>query len=286
MLSFSIGSLPLIAAGAPTAGFILQTPIAGLDSPPHRTNVYSRPGQDGGVVSSQFYDTRIITLEGIIYANNATDFENYRKQLASACAIQKDSNGYPTPTRISFTTLAGNSYFVDAYIDRPIFDLKDPNFSYFQITMQNTNPFIFGSAQVTSSGIAPASGGGFILPVILPITSTASAGGTATVTNVGNVKSYPTITLSGVLTSPNLYNSTVGKSIQLSYTIASGDSVVIDMFNQTITLNNSSSLLSAKTSSSDWWGINPGANQISITTLSTSDTGSAVVNFYPSYLGV
>lgn len=285
MRNFSIGTLNLITNNVANPNFILQTPITGLDFPEIRTNYYSRPGQDGGSVSSMFYDKRTITLTGIVYASDPATYENSRKALAAACAITKDSNGYPTPTRISFTTLANTSLFFDAYINRPIYDYKDPNYSTFMVTMTVPNSFLLGASQVVSSAITRATGGGFILPVILPITSSAGTGGSTIVTNAGTAATYPTITLTGPLTNPYIQNSTVGKFMQLNYTIPSGQSVVIDMYNKTITLNGSS-LLSSKTAGSDWWSILPGANTITLTTGSTADTGNAVVAFYSSYLGV
>ncbi len=285
MRSFTIGTLALITNNVAAANYILQTPITGLDSPEVRMNYYSRPGQDGGSVSSMFYDKRTITLTGIIYASDPVAFENARKALSTACAITKDSNGYPTPTRVTLTTLANTNLFFDAYITRPIFDYQDPNFSKFMITMTVPNSFLMGATQIVSSAITRATGGGFILPVILPITSSAGTGGSTIVTNSGTAPAYPTLTLTGPLTNPYIANSTAGKYMQLNYTIPSGQTVVIDMYNKTITLNGSSSLLSTKATGSDWWSIVPGANTITLTTGASGDTGNVVVAFYNAYLG-
>lgn len=285
MRSFQIGSLQLINNSQAAPGFIPQT-FTGLDSPDYRTNEYARPGQDGAIISSMFYDARTVTVEGQLYGTSGLEYESYRQALIAACAINKDSNNYPTPTRVTFTTMGGTSYFFDAIIGRPIIEMQKPLLSDFHLTMTVTNPFIFGNTAFTSPNIAPATGGGFILPVVLPIVSSAAVGGVVTVTNVGQATTLPTITLTGLLTQPALYNQTTGKSMQLSYTINSGDTVVIDMYNKTITLNGSSSLLSTKTSSSDWWGVQPGANQISISTISSGDTGYAVVSGNPSFIGV
>lgn len=286
MKSFSIGTLSFITNNVVNPNFILQTPITGLDFPEIRTNYYSRAGQDGGIVSSMFYDKRSIQLTGIIYANDPTTFEQSRQALATACQISKDSSGYPVPIKVSFTTLANNSYFFNAYIDRPVYDYKDPNYSTFMVTMTATNSFLQGATQVVSSAIVRASGGGFILPVILPITSSAGVGGTGSVTNSGTAPAYPILTLTGPLTNPYIQNSTVGKFMQLNRTIAAGEVVTIDMYNKTILLNGSSSLISSKSSTSDWWYIAPGTNTITLSTASTSDTGNVALSFYSAYLGV
>lgn len=285
MLSFSIGSLALITGGVPSANYILQTPITGLDAPDYRTGYFSKPGEDGGKVSSAFYDKRPVTLTGVILSQTAANFESARQALSTACAIQKDSNGVALPTRITYTTLAGNSYFFDANIDRPIFDYTQPNYTRFMISMTVANPFIYGATQVASGAIVRPSGGGFILPVILPIVSSGQTGGTATLTNGGNAKSMPLITLTGSLTSPYILNQANNKIMQLNYTIPAGSSVVIDMAIKTIMLNGTTPLLSAKDSTAEWWGIEPGSNTITFNSGSSGDTGNMMITFYPAWLG-
>lgn len=285
MRSFNIGSLALLTNNVSAPNYILQTPIAGLDSPSYRTNYFSKPGEDGGKVSSLFYDQRPVSLTGVVYANDAQTYETARQALATACAINKNAAGDPVPTLITYTTLAGNSYFFNAYIDRPIFDYTQPNSTNFLITMTVADPFIYGATQVQSGAILAPSGGGFILPVILPIVSTPTTGGTATLTNNGNAKSNPLLTLNGPLTNPFIYNQAIGKSMQLNTTIAGGSSVVIDMANKTIMLNGTTPLLTAKDSLSEWWAMVPGSNPITFNTSSTADTGNLMITFYPAWLG-
>lgn len=285
MRSFAIGSLSLLANNVSAPNFILQIPISGLDAPSYRTNYFSKPGEDGGKVSSLFYDQRPVSLTGAVYANDPAAFETARQALQTACAINKNAAGDPIPTLITYTTLAGNSYFFYAYIDKPIMDYTQPNMCNFLITMTVADPFIYGATQVQSGAILTPSGGGFILPVILPIVSTPTSGGTATLTNGGNARSFPTITLTGPLTNPFIYNQAIGKSMQLNTTIPGGSTVVIDMANKTIMLNGNTPLLSTKDSLSEWWAMVPGPNPITFNTSSTSDTGNLMINFYPAWLG-
>lgn len=286
MRSFTIGDLALITSNQPVNNILLQTPIEGLDSPEVRSNYTPKPGEDGGRMSSLLYDKRPISLKGTVWGNNATEFEAARKAIFRACAINRDSNGYPQATRIAYTTMAGNAYFVDGFFDRPIIDYDDtPNVAEFFVNMTAVDPFIYGATQVSSGLITRPSGGGFVLPVVLPIVSAGSTGGRVNLINDGDAYSLPMIELIGPLTNPYILNQTTGKSMQLNYTIPAGSTVTIDMAQKIILLNGNSPLISAKESASDWWGLRPDSNLITFNTGSTSDTGTMEITFYPAWIG-
>lgn len=285
MQAFTIGSLALISGGLPVPGFTLMQPVSGLEGPPHRTNSFARPGRHGSTVSSQFYDGRLITLQGTISGDNTT-YETNRKAFIAATNIDLDGNNYPIATRVSFTMLDGNSYFVDCFFDKPMMDLTAPTRCDFQVTAIAPNPMIFGASQQVSSAISPPSGGGYVVPMIVPYISAASTGGSTVINNAGSETAWPVVTLTGPLSNPVLTNTTTGKVLQLSpYSIATGDQVIIDMDAHTITLNGAS-LISTKTATSDWWGLVTGNNTVTVTTTSSSDTGSAVFTYNAPFTGV
>jgi hypothetical protein len=286
MQSFSIGSLALISGGLPVTGYTLMQPVDGLEGPPHRTNSFSRPGRHGAIVSSQYYDGRLITLTGTVSGIDYATYLSNRKALIAATNIDLDSNDYPIATRISFTMLDGNSYYMDVFFDKPTMELTDPTRADFQLTGIAPNPMIFGASQQVSSAISPPSGGGYIVSMIAPYISGAATGGSTVINNAGSETAWPVITLTGPLTNPVLTNTTTGEVLQLSpYTIGSGNVVRIDMDAHTITLNGAS-LIATKTATSDWWGLIPGNNNVSVTSTSSSDTGTAVFTYYSPYTGV
>lgn len=260
--------------------------VEGLDAPDYRINNYDRPGEDGGVISSEFYTTRLITLTGIIKGATPAIHEANRALFASTFAISRDAYNFPVPVRITFVTLAGASYFVDAYAEKPQMKNSEILFSRFMLHLRCPKSFLFSSTAISSGAITVPTGGGFILPVILPIISSSSTGGSALITNTGNVTAYPIITLTGSLTTPYIYNATTGVYMQLNYTLAPTDVVVIDMLNKTIVLNGSTDLLYTKQTGANWWGLLVGNNNISFSTGSSSDTGNAAISFNPPYLGI
>ncbi|OLT47792.1 hypothetical protein BJF87_21490 [Gordonia sp. CNJ-863] len=285
MQEFNIGSLTIMSGGVPAPGFTLSIPIEGLDGPKHRTSSYSKPGRHGVEVSAQFYDERLVTFTGLIYGESLEEFEANRRALITAVAIKKDDDGYPEPTRVSFTTLAGDSYIVDIYFDKPLMNMESPIHATYQVTGVCADPFIFGASTVTSAQIRPPSGGGYAVPMIVPYISDASVGGSITLTNDGTETAMPVITLTGLLTQPVLSNQTTGKRLELNYVLPEGEPLTIDMENQLI-IRSGASQIGAKTIASDWWGLAPGPNAISLTTMSSSDTGYALLTFNPPYMGV
>lgn len=295
MQEFSIGDLQLITGGYPVPGFLLQTPVKGLESPKHRTTSYPRPGRNGVTVSSKFFDGRLVELVGKIFAmagESLSSYEARRQAFIAATANSTTDNGNPIPIRVSFTTLAGQSYYIDAYFNEPIMPLDNPAATDFMITAIGN--LIYGKDSVTSGNISRPVGGGLVIPFTIPAVASASTGGTVILTNAGTTTAFPMvdingnggIILTGSLTNPVLSNLTTGKFIELHYTLAAGDYIQIDMENQLILLNGSSSLISSKTSSSDWWGFDPGANSISISTSSGSDGGYVTISYNPAYIGV
>lgn len=285
MQEFKIDNLVIMTGGVPALGYTLSIPVEGLDGPKHRTSSYSRPGRHGVEVSAQFYDDRLVNLTGLVYGETIEEFETNRKALIQAVAIKKDSDGYPVPTRVNFTTMGGESYYADIFFDRPIMPMESPIDTTYQVTGVCADPFIFGSATVTSTQIRPPSGGGYTVPMSVPYISGASVGGSITLNNVGEETAMPVITLTGLLTQPVITNQTTGKRLELNYTLPLDQVLTVDMDAQLI-IRSGASQIGAKTIASDWWGLAVGPNTISVTSMSSSDTGYAVLSFNPPYLGV
>lgn len=294
MYNFSIGSLNIISAGTVPTGILLQS-IEGLDSPNYRNTTFALPGRHGATVSSQFYGERLVKMTGKIEGRTPAEYEANRKALVAITAIQLDDFGSPVTTRVSMTTLGGAAYYFDAVFDKPVFNPSEsPVDCNFLLTAIVPNAFIYGDATISSGNVSRATGGGYVVPMIAPYISAGTIGGSTTVTNPGSETTYPTldsngnggIRFVGPLTNPVLTNLTTGKTLELSYSLGAGNYIAVDMNRQIILLNGSSSLISRKTISSDWWGIAPGANTIKLDTSSNSDTGYVTLSFSPAYGGV
>lgn len=294
MYDFAIESLQIISAGLQPTGIKVRQPFMGLEAPDFRLNQFSNPGRDGGTTSSAQYDFRNIQFEGSVKGRTYEEYHQLRRDLLAAVAIQRDQYNNPVPRRITFTTLDGQSYFADVHFKKPLMSLEYPMYCNFMITGSIDDGVIYGQNTVTSGNISRPTGGGYLLPAIIPYVLTASTGGSVTLTNDGDEITWPKIdndgnggiVLTGSLTNPILSNLTTGKTLELNYTIQSGDYVQIDMARQLILLNGSSTLISTKTPTSDWWGLAPGVNLISLDTSSGADGGYADITYNPAFIGV
>lgn len=288
MQNMTLGNLSFICGPAPASAFgcTLQTPVQGLDAADYRIVNYPIPGQDNARVSSAFYDARTITLPGMVSGQNPAQYEANRILLSQACSLNRDANGYPTPTKLSFTTLGGSSYFINVIAKKPVFDMTYPTWSKFVINLMAPDPRIYATTQQNSGAVTTTLGGGFVVPVVVPIVSNTSTGGIAFVNNSGTTDSHPILTLTGPLTNPYIVNTTTGYAFQLDFTIPGGSYVTIDMYEQSVMLNGTSPMLSYIDPISSWWTIVPGNNTFSLSTASSTDTGNVLLFFYSAFEGI
>lgn len=265
-------------------GYHIKPDIEGLDYPDLRTSRYNRAGEHGGFMSNQLYGGRKITLEGSIYANTAIDYEAKRRALVAILDLEKSATGIPLAKVLKLTTMDDLQLQTDVFLLN--FKMAKAELMIGEFLLDLWAPdFPLYSQNSASAQLYRASGGGFILPVIFPIVTTAQSGGTVNITNNGTADSYPTIYLNGPLNNPIIQNNTTGKYIKLNLTIATGEQVTIDMKNRTVKLG-SSSIIANMDSESLFWVLLPGLNIISLTTSSTSDTGDAQITYRDAYLGV
>ena len=261
-------------------GIYLDEPIDGLDLPPLRTSSGSYSGRDGGWVGAQFYASRLLSLTGRVFSSNVATLYASRKTLQSSLA-------QPAVT-VLVSTDDGGQYRLDCTLDS--FDMpikRAKSRADFHITLLNADAIIYDTSAggADTASIARTSGGGLSWPLTWPLTWSAGSAPT-TVTNNGTVTIFPTVTLTGVMTSPVLTNNTTGQFISLpTFTTAAGDVLKIDMLNRTVLLNGGS-VLPAVVTSSSWWPLIPGSNSISLATGSSSDTVTGTVTWRSGIRGI
>lgn len=267
-------------------GLFVQTPVEGLESPEIRLNSYDRSGEHGGRVSNQLYGGRLITLRGQAYATTPAGYEALRRSFMSYFRIQKTSTGKPLPRSLKFTTLDDLALQVDCYtVKMPKFQRTEVTSGKFILNLYAPD-FEIKAQALTASNIAVPIGGGVAYPVIYPVVYGAETGGTLIANNNGTCETYPTVVLNGPLNNPIITNTTLGRSIELNLTLTASDQIIIDMRAKTIVQNGSTNVISYISSGSRYWWLEPGANTITFRTSSTSDTGTAQLQYRDAYLGV
>jgi hypothetical protein len=263
-------------------GIYLDEPIDGLGLPPIRTSTGNNSGRPGGYVSSQFPGMRLITLTGAIFNNDVSTVEASRKALAAAV-----SSG--SSITVNITTDGGALYTLTAYLDDLDMPIQRNKFrAPFKLSLIAPDPVIYdNSVSGSHSANIPLSlGGGLTSPWSWTPLTWAAGGMPVTVNNTGDVSLYPVITLTNKVTNPTIMNVTTGQFFFLSgFVTAPGDVLVIDMKNRTVLLNGGS-VLPYVTTTSTWWLLLPGNNDIKLTSSDSSDPVTATIQWRSGVRGI
>ena len=104
--------------------------------------------------------------------------------------------------------------------------------------------------------------------------------GAASIVNAGNFITQPTLRLDGPLTNVTLTNETTGESLVITYTLGSGEYLLVDFAAKTVLLNGTASRYYAK--SGTWWALRPGSNSIRF--AASSGSGTATLSWRDAWL--
>lgn len=123
------------------------------------------------------------------------------------------------------------------------------------------------TADQVSSTAMTAAGGGWKIPLVIPVTFTSSGGGVCSLTNSGTVPVRPVLRIYGPVTSPNVVNVTTGQRLVFTGSIATGDMWEVDLFRRTVTLNGiaTSIITTLDVSQSTWFSLGRGSTVLQLT---------------------
>lgn len=149
-----------------------------------------------------------------------------------------------------------------------------------------TNSPYFNGQSETETTLVLASGFGTAIPTVVPLSLAYTSGGRQTVNITGNGVYYPTITIYGPVTNPIIKNYTTNKLVQTEVVMTGSDILVIDMSAQTVVLNSNYNYLGYVTSDSEFWSLDPGNNEIGLSSSTYDANAQAVMAWRNSYLGI
>lgn len=127
------------------------------------------------------------------------------------------------------------------------------------------DPFFYTAAETTpfNSVIDP----GLLIPFIIPAVIAGSTNQASfSVSNGGHVASFPTVTINGPCTNPDIINDTTAETLTVSEFVAAGDTLTVDMGARTaiITSGGGAETNVLGSVSGTWWDLEPGTNAIRI----------------------
>ena len=158
-----------------------------------------------------------------------------------------------TPVQLNIKAKIYN-YYTEGFVKDVKATIDNPKAGEFQITLLCPDPIIY---EKDPNAIGP-----------LWVENIVNLGETATVVNnASNLAVAPVITISNStiqLDGVNISNETTLQVMEISDYVNIGDTLVVDMLNRKIVLNDSI-INNARSADSAWWMLNPGNNNIKLT---------------------
>lgn len=214
---------------------IVVEDIQGWGSPSSNVQFYKRPRQHGSWSGEAWLNPRTIVLSGYIAAPSGGVLRDGKDMLNAACGLDEtllsiSEAGFPR------TCMARRS-------DEILYHDTSDTAADFSLQMVADDPRKLGAQLNPNTGLA-ISTGGLTFPITFPIEfDSTTVTGLITVTNNGNIDGSVVLRLDGPVTDP-VINQTVGSQVitfAMTYGLAAGNWLTIDMENETVLENDQSS---------------------------------------------
>lgn len=268
------------------------TKMTGLDLPQIRSTDPGRPGDQGEFIGLDLYGGRDITIdfELIPVLSAGTNLQQLLLNLRQVFEVQGVTElplyvQLPNlPLLCAMVRTRKATYPID--LDYSAAEIAKP-----VIQVHATDPRLYAAPTSTVTIDLPQNvTTGLTFPVTFPVTFGGGGGNQAVITNYGNTEMRPVLVVNGPCTNPTVTNLSISGYPALTFanptqsgkTLASGQSLVVDLDFRTITFYASSGAVGSPRPywlqpGSTWFNLPPGAS-----TLEFSSGDSVVVDGYLS----
>lgn len=184
-------------------------------------------GRDGGIIHENLLGMKNIVLEGRVRGSTPEEFFSRFRDLSRKLKVES------TPRELSITTWDSITRLYYAVVIVPPMaglSAQEGNITYadFRIEFRCEKPYSY-SSNLTSVAISLSQGGGFLIPVTIPISWTGGLSDEGVFINDGDTVVYPTIKIDGPVLNPSLTNLTTGKTLSFpSLEIFAGELILIE----------------------------------------------------------
>ncbi len=222
------------------------TDIDGLHDADIRDSRESNPQDDGEVAFDSYYGGRTITMSGYIRSRTLNKLRDMQQGLRTAFADLKQEKAL-----VFHAAEDQKSLFIYGKKHQSLaMGESQQNFRFersFQIAVRCSNPRFLS---------------------LLPESATLVAGNTVVIQQYGSYNSQPVITLQNVMSQPVISNTTTGRALMLSGSIANGNFVQIDIAKRRVVDQSGANRFDLIHQDSDWPVLEPGPNTIQFSAIS------------------
>lgn len=232
-----------------------------------------RPTADGGWPSPQYAVPRVIQLGGTIEADTYDDATRAFQRLLAQLPFRQLGS-------ITVSEGEGTVPEMTALVrqhGKPMLpgEARLGGYAEFSLSLIAPDPRKYDTTARTTSLVLPITSGGLSFPITFPITfPVTTTRSQATLTNDGNVLTYPTMVLVGPCPPASIANLTTGERMKVLDAVPADQSLVIDVLEGTATNGGQSRRVAGS-----WWGLVPGVNEVAL----SADTYDAAAQLLVSY---
>lgn len=229
-------------------------------SPPIRPTVEDKTAADGAWGGPGFYGARVVSLTGEAWAPTR------EAMLAAKDRIKAAIN--PRQTTTLTVEEAHLTRFATVRLSDQV-SLTDKTAQIFSwgVTVTATDPRRYGTDTLTGTASLPvglvdgrtySKTFDYVYGVVAP-----NYVGSVVLANIGDYDQTPaTITFTGPVLSPRVEHVQSGKFLQFDVTVEWGETLVIDLRQQTVLLNGETNRAYTITAGSTWFMLAPGTNEL------------------------
>lgn len=203
---------PTVAGVAASLPFVDVTNVDGLDSAEVRTAQSQHEGTDGSWVDSDFYNQRVVVVEGMLYADPSNAEAQCDAIKTNWAPSKVDKPFYFKHPGVAQRFVLGKPQGARYSIS----NLRRTGQTPFQATLICGDPYIYGTAY----------------------SSNRSGAGTLSINPGGSRDAWPIVTLTSSFSSGlTLRNNTLSRILTLNFSQSVGSTTVIDMRKRTVLQN-------------------------------------------------
>lgn len=247
-------------------GEIAITRIEGLvDLPPVRSGDQPLLRRHGSHPGDDFADVRTVLVQVEFYAHDNARLAELVAALQAATAPGADE----APLVFQIPGVAGGSkarlWCRPRRRSLPV-DFDDGWFHRVPrglVEFVATDPALLDNTEQNANTTLPTSAGGLTFPAVFPLLFGAvSTGGAITALNAGSFDADCTFRIDGPCDNPRIESITAGRTLAWNGSLALGEFLVLDTKSRTVLLNGTASRYWQLDTSSRWFTLAPGDNEI------------------------